>query len=323
MTLDLSGRGIERLYQAARARVGEPLGWAAGRLLAAVAPRSFVLIGTGWLSRGWVSTRLGDSDGPAGAGVVARALAYGRGAIPVILAEASLLPAIEPVIRCAGPSILSLEEAKLTALPGGNTPGLVLLDFPTDDAEALATADRLLDELQPALCFATERASRSRTGVYHNARGVDIGAGVARVDLLFERAASRGVPSIGVGDGGNEIGMGAIPEAVSSVRYGDRCQCGCGSGIGARTATDVLLPAGCSNWGCYAAVACLAVLRRDPDLLHTPQREELLLRTGVATGMLNSPRGTVDPNVDDIPLSTHLAVVELMRETALRAIRQA
>ena len=320
MTLDLNDRGIERLYAAALAGRDEPLSWAAGRLLAQVPPRSFVLIGTGWLSRGWVSPRLGDSDGPAGAAVVARALAFGRGAIPVILTEASLLPAIEPVVRCAGPSILTLEEARLTALPGGSTPGLVLLDFPTDDVEAEPAATRLLDELRPTLCFATERASRSSSGVYHNARGVDIGAGVARIDLLFEQARERGIATIGVGDGGNEIGMGAIPEAVSAVRYGDRCQCGCGSGIGARTATDVLLPAGCSNWGCYAAVAAMAIQLEDPSLLHVPEREELLLSAGVASGLLNSPRGTVDPNVDDIPRATHLAVVELMAELARRAI---
>jgi hypothetical protein len=157
--------------------------------------------------------------------------------------------------------------------------------------------------------------------VYHNARGVEIGAGVARVDLLFEAAGRRGIPSIGVGDGGNELGMGLIPEAVRAVPYGAQCQCGCGSGIGARTGCDLLLPAACSNWGCYAAVAALAVQLKNPELLHTPAQEELLLRTGVAAGLLNSPRGTVDPNADNIPLSSHLAMVELLREAALRAIQ--
>src|SRR5437867_6406581 len=129
-----------------------------------------------------------------------------------------------------------------------------MLSFPTDDDRAAAAAEGLLDQLQPSLCFATERASRAVSGVYHNARGVDISAGCARIDLLFEAATTRGIPTIGVGDGGNEIGMGMIPEAVRRLRYGDRCQCGCGAGIGARTATDVLIPAGCSNWGCYAAI---------------------------------------------------------------------
>ena len=99
--------------------------------------------------------------------------------------------------------------------------------------------------------------------------------------------------------------MGLIPEAVRAVPYGAQCQCGCGSGIGARTACDLLLPAACSNWGCYAAVAALAVQMRNPELLHTPAQEELLLRTGAAAGLLNSPRGTVDPNADNIPLAVN------------------
>ena len=60
----------------------------------------------------------------------------------------------------------------------------------------------------------------------------------------------------------------------------------------------------------------------DPDLLHTGEREASLLRAGVAAGLLNSPRGTVDPNVDDIPLATHVALVELIHELAVRAIRR-
>ncbi len=320
VTLDLSGRGIEGLYQAAREKVGGRLAWAAGERLAAVPSRSFVIIGTGWLSRGWVSPRLGDSDGPPGAAALARALAYGLDVIPVLLTEESLLPAVEPVLRMAGPSILDLEEARRTWLPGGKTPALVLRAFPTDDAEAGPAAERLLDMLQPSLCFATERASRAESGVYHNARGVDISADCARVDLLFEAAARRGVLTIGVGDGGNEIGMGLIPEAVRQVRYGDRCNCGCGAGIGARTATDILIPAGCSNWGCYAVVAALAIQLENTALLHTAAQEEALLRAGVTAGLLNSPSGTVDPNADDIPLPTHLAMTELLHELGVRAI---
>lgn len=323
MCLDLAGRGIGRLYDAARTRLGTPLSRAAAECFSRVPPGSFVLIGTGWLTRGWVSTRLAENDGPPGAATVARALWLARDVTPVVVAEDSILAALAPVFRASGLSVLTLEEARRTRLPGGKTAAVVLEGFPTDDAEAGRAADRLLDDIQPALCFATERASRARSGVYHNARGVDIGAGQARVDLLFEAAALRGIPTIGVGDGGNEIGMGLIADTVaSSVRFGDRCACGCGSGVGASTATDILVAANCGNWGCYAAVAAFAIAERDPRLLHTPEREDQLLRAATSAGLLNSPRGTVDPNVDDIPLSTHLAMVELMREVAVRAIAQ-
>jgi hypothetical protein len=46
--------------------------------------------------------------------------------------------------------------------------------------------------------------------------------------------------------------------------------------------------------------------------LHTPEREETLLRRGVDVGLINSSHGIVDANVDGIPLSTHLAVVDML-----------
>ena len=204
----------------------------------------------------------------------------------------------------------------------------------TDDAAALVhdpevdLVVELIGGVEPARTLVLDALQASKPVVTANKEllaevGAELfgAADAASVDLLFEAAGRRGIPTICVGDGGNELGMGLIPEAVRVVPYGAQCQCGCGSGIGARTACDLLLPAACSNWGCYAAVAALAVQLKDPGLLHTPAQEELLLRTGVAAGLLNSPRGTVDPNADNIPLSSHLAIVELLREAALRAIQ--
>ncbi|HEX5506241.1 MAG TPA: glutamate cyclase domain-containing protein, partial [Thermomicrobiales bacterium] len=155
--------------------------------------------------------------------------------------------------------------------------------------------------------------------IYHNARGVDFGMGRARIDYVFDEARRRGIPTVAVGDGGNEIGMGLIPAAIRRhVPFGDRCACGCGGGIGAVTAADVLVTAAVSNWGCYAIVACLAALLGRPDLLHTPEREEALLRRGVELGLINSPAGRVDPDVDAIPLACHVAVTTLLHELGLR-----
>lgn len=52
--------------------------------------------------------------------------------------------------------------------------------------------------------------------------------------------------------------------------------------------------------------------------MHTAEFEERLLRRGVDVGLINSPRGTVDPNVDAISLDTHKAMVTLIGEMAER-----
>lgn len=322
VNMDLAQRGIEHLYAAARAKIGRPLALAAAQQLANVRPGSVVLLTTGSASRAWISPAIVENDGPAGAAVVARALSLAFNVIPVVLCEQALHASIGALFQTAGMAVLPLEEARRIHLPGGRLSVAVLRDYPADDAQAQASASTVLNELQPSLLFATERPGMNERGIYHNARGVDYGQNKARIDYVFHEASRRHIPTIGVGDGGNEIGMGLIAEAVQQhVQWGKQCNCGCGAGIGAATATDVLMTATVSNWGCYAIVACLAALLKQPDVLHTPEQEEILLRRGVELGMINSPQGRVDPHVDALPLSTHKAVVELLRELAMRSMK--
>jgi hypothetical protein len=319
VNLDVGGRGVEGLYAAARARIGKPLSMAAAETLARVPRGSAVLITTGSVSRAWISPAIGENDGPPGAAVVARALALAFDVTPVVVAEHSLLAAIASIFRASGMSTVSLDEASRSRQPGGKLMVSVMRSYPVDDATGGEAAGPLLDEIQPALVFSTERVGRNARGIYHNMRGVDFGYGRARVDFVFEEAIARGIPTVAVGDGGNEIGMGLIAEAVRRfVRFGDQCACGCGGGLGAVTPADVLMTAACSNWGCYAIVACLASLLGRPDLLHTPELEDSLLRRSVDAGLINSVDGTVDPNVDGIPLASHKAVVELLAELSRR-----
>lgn len=319
VNLDFGSRGIDGLYEAAREKIGKPLVLAAAEKLAAVPPGSTVLMTTGSVSRAWISAAICENDGPAGAAVVARALSQGLDVIPVVYAEEALLPGIAAIFRLAGMSIVTLEEARRTAMPGGKLSVAVLRPYPLDDEAGQAQAGPVLDEIQPALVFSTERVGRSKSGIYHNARGVDFGMGRARIDYVFDEALRRGIPSVAVGDGGNEIGMGLIPEAVAKyVPFGDRCNCGCGAGLGALTSTDVLLTAACSNWGCYAITASLCTLLGRLDLLHTQELEERMLWRGVEVGLINSTQGRTDPNADGIPVASHKAVVELLGELARR-----
>ena len=71
-----------------------------------------------------------------------------------------------------------------------------------------------ITERDPALLISIERCSRDAGGVYRNMRGRDITPQTARVDRLFEC----GLPSIGIGDGGNEIGMGNLAEVIAHRR---------------------------------------------------------------------------------------------------------
>ena len=63
----------------------------------------------------------------------------------------------------------------------------------------------------------------------------------------------------------------------------------------------MLVTAACSNWGCTAIAAAMAARASNPKLLHTPEREALLLDTMVSNQLINSTHGIIDDSVDGFP----------------------
>jgi hypothetical protein len=76
-------------------------------------------------------------------------------------------------------------------------------------------------------------------------RGEDISARCGIFDPFLEQARC---PTIAIGDGGNEIGMGNIAGAISGLDI-----------RGSVTRCDELLVADVSNWGAYGLMAFLAL----------------------------------------------------------------
>lgn len=320
VNIDMGERGVEHLFETARALQGGSLVGAAADALMAVPEGGTVVLTTGSVSRAWITPELGENDGPSGAAAIARALVLARNVTCVMLCEETLLPAIRNICRAAGLFPVTLDQAVI-ARADKSLATIVMLPYATEDSAGQTQATRLLDEMQPNLLFSTERVGRNEYGVYHSMRGIDYGMGRARVDFLFDEALVRNIPVVAVGDGGNEIGMGKVADHVKAhVPYGDACQCGCGGGIGAVTSCDILVTAACSNWGCTAIAAAMAARAGDAKLLHTPEREALLLDTMVANGLINSTHGIVDDNVDGFPRQSHIAVAELCRTIVSRAL---
>lgn len=320
VSLDIGNRGVEHLYEAARAVTGEPLVGAAAEALLAVPQGGTVIVTTGSVSRAWISTEIGENDGPSGAAVIARALAIARNATIVLMAEETLLQPLATVMRSAGLSTVSLEAAR-RASADKSLATIVLQPYPVDDEAGKVAAVDLLDDLKPDLLFSTERVGRNENGIYYSMRGIDYGMGRARIDHLFDEGLKRGIPVVAVGDGGNEIGMAKVADAVKNhVPFGNDGDCACGGGIGAITSADALVTAACSNWGCTAIVASMAVRSGDARLLHTPEAEARLLEVMVQNGLINSTHGIVDANVDGIAKDSHIAIVELCRSLVKSAL---
>ena len=315
MNLDIGNRGVDKLYEPARARNTEPLCAAAARPLTALASGECVILITGSLTRSWVSPKIGETDGPVGVAALARALSYGFNAIPVVVTDTSLLDPIGATLRAAGLAVVTLDEAKRATSNKRFCSVAVVQGFPLDDAEARADAIRMLNEFAPKSVISVERAGMTPRGTYHNMLGQDFSEGRARIDYVVQQAQRRGIPTVGVGDGGNEIGMGAVAEAVHKYIPHGEILC-------AQLATDVLLPAGVSNWGCYAIQAALAIMTGKPEVLHTSALERRLVEAAANAGLVDGNTGKCEPTVDGLPLEVHAGIVELLMATAGRAMKR-
>jgi hypothetical protein len=233
-----------------------------------------------------------ETDGPLGAAFLARAL------IPL---DCSFILMIDrdaqPLFRAAG--ILHLGHDWATA----HVPAAALSDH-----HLLTDPSGLRNFPAFSHVIGLERVGPGADGRCRNMRGRDITDHTAPADRLFRliprldpRAASltpehhRPAVTIGIGDGGNEIGMGKIhPDTVAkNIPNGGLVHC--------RVPTDHLIVAGVSNWGAYALAAGVYVLRgqKPPPDLFDPDREreilEVMVREGpLVDGVTGKQTATVD-----------------------------
>jgi hypothetical protein len=272
--LDAAGRGIGRLV------VPGALRSAAASLHGA----HRVVLVTGFVPRpSWGP----ETDGPSGTVVLGRALRR-LGAEVRYLADPPVRPLLEVCLEVLG------EPLDVIGVP-----------WPPD--VAMVEARRAVQAFRPSHLVAIERPGRAADGDYYNARGGSVRGENAPFDALFLRRPA-GAVTIGVGDGGNEIGMGRVRARVRrEVPHGDR--------IGSVVRTDHLVVAGTSNWGAWGLAAHLG-LAAGRDLLHTGQDEVRLTHAMVAVGGVDGLTGAAVPSVDSLPLGLHQAVLATLRELA-------
>jgi hypothetical protein len=189
-----------------------------------------VLVGTGF-----PVTSTFETDGPVGA-----------------IALYDTLQALggEPILACGPPLSQSLiDDYRVLELCARDLPS------------ARAEADEQLRRLQPTAIISIERPGLAADDRYYNMRGEDITDHSAFFDPYISMA---NCPTIAIGDGGNEIGMGNIAGAIASLDINASV-----------TGCDELLVADVSNWGAYGLIALLARWA-DRDLLGEVSPVEIL-----------------------------------------------
>ncbi len=179
--------------------------------------------------------------------------------------------------------------------------GARVVDFPIGDIDtSRAAAAEILTQVKPGLLISIERCGRTKDDVYLNMRAADITQYTARLDYLFEQ----GIPSVGIGDGGNEIGMGNLAAFIPCV---DRLP-----DDPTTTLVNRLVLASVSNWGGYGLVAALSQLV-GRDLLPSVQDDERLIRHMVDAGAVDGTTGENKYYVDNFTLEQNAAVLRRLR----------
>ncbi|MDC7788285.1 DUF4392 domain-containing protein [Rhodoplanes sp. TEM] len=299
---------VRQIYDEARREGGgRPITTrVAEALIAAVRPGDTVLItvGAGYAPE----VPNGESDGPPGGAVLARALYWGLKAVPVYVTERCHEPPMLASSRAAGLMIRDYDLCKTRRL------GAASVTAPERQDEVGPWARKLFDDYQPKAVVAIERLGSNEHGYINYSTGV---RPENCVDLkpVFEEAAARRIVSIGIGDNGNEIGFGRIHPFMKRFHpYGSRTQYCDDAGAVTTTATDILLPASVSNWGAYGVAAMLAVLLDNPELIHSAEMERQILTACLDAGGWEMRYCSSRFIVDGIEGEASMALVRLLRE---------
>ncbi|XP_066197986.1 D-glutamate cyclase, mitochondrial [Saccopteryx leptura] len=184
-----------------------------------------------------------ETDGPPGAIALAAFLqALGKGVSMVV--DQRALSLFKKLVEEAVEQGVLRTQIPILTYQGGSA----------EVAQAFLCDDRDPKRLRFDHLVAIERTGRAADGNHYNARKMNIKHLVDPIDDLFLVAQKiPGVSSTGVGDGGNELGMGKVKEAVKRhIRNGDVIACD--------VEADFAVIAGVSNWGGYALACALHIL---------------------------------------------------------------
>jgi hypothetical protein len=180
-----------------------------------------------------------------------------------------------------------------------------VIEFPiTDHDSSRHFAKRLLTEIQPSLLISVERCGLNGDRQYLNMAGEDITEYTAKIDYLFLGQKN----SLGIGDGGNEIGMGNLAQYIPLAKTLPKKP--------ALTPVNKLVIASVSNWGGYGLIAALSRLIKC-NLLPSVEWEKEIINKIVAKGAVDGVSGQSRSAVDNFDQEQNAwALIQLHRVLA-------
>ncbi|MAP37041.1 MAG: hypothetical protein CL698_05260 [Chloroflexi bacterium] len=177
-----------------------------------------------------------------------------------------------------------------------------VIDFPiTTLPKSVQYAEDILNTENPSVLISIERCAAAADGLYRNMRDLDISDQTAKVDLLFDMHSK----TIGIGDGGNEIGLGNVIDGVAKSE----------TLVSYPTVSKVteLIIASVSNWGGYGLLAALSI-STDKNVLPTVEEDTERISKMVDLGAVDGFSGEEIYKVDGFDLTENAALLEKLHE---------
>jgi glutamate racemase len=231
-----------------------------------------------------------ETDGPAGTVAVARALAL-TGKQVTIGTDVMNKPVVEASLNALG-----ITNVEVVAWGSG----------PVD---ARQQAQAWLNQYKPQAVMAIELPGRNEAGNRVNMRGIGIDLFNPPLDEVLIAANERGIRTFGVGDGGNEAGMGNVRQYVPQGTNA--------SGLPVNITSNVGATAVATGWNSNLAALHIAAEilsnARRLDMLLTPEQYMAAVRASVDAGAVDGvdkAPGVV--SVDGYPMREHLDDLELL-----------
>ena len=167
--------------------------------------------------------------------------------------------------------------------------------------DARAAADALYRSHPPALLISIERPGSAADGRCYNMAGVDITARCGGAEPYLVQA---NCPTIAIGDGGNELGMGNVLNSLSKLNIQPSV-----------STCDELVVADVSNWAAYALCAVARWLS-DPEYSAEHRiREDLEYL--VARGAVDGVTGEATPTEDSFPAAEGERLTQAVYDTRI------
>ena len=174
---------------------------------------------------------------------------------------------------------------------------IIYMDIKMENENKKDFIERTIKEYNPKGMISIERCGLNTENKYANMRNISIDEYTAEIDLFFLNYYKK-IPTIGIGDGGNEIGMGNLEDIIKNNLELIPC----------KIKVDKLIISSVSNWGGYGLAAYLCLLTKNKEFFESVEETvknyiKYIVSIGSVDGVTHDNKEKVDGNDIEIELN--------------------